>query len=519
LKNLKYVIPILLFVGPYILLSYNLEGQPWQGDEVIYLGGSVYFNLLKNGDLFNSCWNDTQHCTLIQVLGYGINNSPVRNFFVGLGKFIITGNDKGDFYDWSCYWWDCHTSLSIPPHDALVAGRFFSPILGSFSVVVAYYIGKLLFNRLTGLIFSLAFLFDPFFFWNSRVIMTEVYTAFFILLTILLLLYSMKETKMKMKYFIAGAIVFGLTINTKEIAISIIIPIAAIILLKVPSATKLISLKDKHHLKKSILLSAFFILVSTATVVTTNPGYYKDVTYPLKSMQYLMTHTHQAPDLNSFTYPSLKNDNIFRVFATFHTVIMPYFFNYHPSPDTDLPGLSLTWNNPGTFSTIPISLFFIVGLFYILNKKSNENMSSRIFLLVWLVSSFIFSVLIINAYINERYFLPLFLIVMLISSYGLARFVGGIDKKIQIPFVALTVLNNMIAVFVFWKLIYFSPSFYWTNPLTPITMQAAFTHLIVIIPALLFVAAFLIITCHKIIIKNETTHTEQINERLNSHIE
>ena len=203
---------------------------------------------------------------------------------------------------------------------------------------------------------------------------------------------------------------------------------------------------------------------------------------------------------------------------------MPYFFNYYHSPSTEFHGSSLGWNNPGTYSTVPISLFFIVGLFYILNKKPNENISSRIFLLVWLVSSFIFSVLIIRAYYFERYFLPLFLLVILISSYGLARFVANIDKKIQIPFVALTVFNNIIAVFVFWKLIYFSPSVEWSLnvgnrfAVLPITMQDAFEHLIVIIPALIFVAAFLVITCHKVIIKNGTVHTELMSKKPNSYI-
>lgn len=493
----RYLIPIILFIASYFIFAYNLEGQPWSGDEVYSLAsGAVYFNLLKDGDLGNPCWNDVQHCKLLAVTGYTSSYGPVRNIFVGLGKTIMTGNDKGDFYDWSCVWVpSCFSAKTIPPHDELVAGRFFSPIFGSLSVVIAYGIGRLLFNKLTGLLFSLTLLFEPLWLWNSRVIMTEVYLGFFILLTTFLLLYSLKGTKLKKKYFIAGAIAFGLTINTKETAIYIIIPIVAIILLKVPSAIKLISLKDKHHLKKSILLSALFILVSTVAIVATNPAYYKDVTYPLESMK------HDANSVGFLSFPSSNNDNIFRVFSTLHSTIMPYFFSYYDSPSKDYPYLSLSWDNPGTYSTVPISLFFIVGLFYILNKRSSEDTSSKIFLIVWLGMSLIFTILVVREYRMERYFLPLLLPMMLISSYGLARFVGSFDKKIQIGFVSLAVLNNIIAVFVFWKLIYFSPTFYWTNPLTQITMQSSFEYSITIISALTFIAAFLIMICYKIIKK------------------
>jgi len=205
-----YLIPILLLIGSFSIYSYSLDGQRWMGDEVLYLAwGGPYFDVIKEGDFNNPCLKGLADCELLYDPNWGghnVNYSSIRNFFVGFGLYLTTGEIKGDFYEWSCLWWSsCWDPEKAPTSEEFASGRFFSPIFGSLTIVLAFFIGKTLFNRTTGLFFSLILLFSSLWMVNSRLMMTEVYLYFFILLSIFLLLKSFKkESKHRIAYFIFG---------------------------------------------------------------------------------------------------------------------------------------------------------------------------------------------------------------------------------------------------------------------------------------------------------------------------
>ena len=102
----SYLIPFLLFVFALVIYSYNLENQPRYSDETLYLAwGGPYFDVIKEGDFNNSCLKGLADCEFLYNTnweGDNINYSPIRNFFVGFGYFLTTGDTKGDFYEWSC---------------------------------------------------------------------------------------------------------------------------------------------------------------------------------------------------------------------------------------------------------------------------------------------------------------------------------------------------------------------------------------------------------------------------------
>jgi len=226
----SYLIPILLLIGSFLIYSFNLEGQPSYGDEILYLAwGGVYFDLIKQGDWNNPCLQNIEDCELLFSVnwsGHQVNYTPVRNFLVGFGQYITTGENNGKFYEWSCMWFPCWDSENWPSQEEFSSGRFFSPIFGSLSVVLAFLIGKNLFNRTTGILFSIILLFYGLWIVNSRLIMSEVYLYFFILLSIFLLLKSFeKENKHRIAFFVLGAISFGIALNIKFFAIEFIIPI------------------------------------------------------------------------------------------------------------------------------------------------------------------------------------------------------------------------------------------------------------------------------------------------------
>jgi len=225
-----YLIPILLLICSFVIYSFSLEGQPTYVDEITYLAwGGVYFDLVKEGDFSNPCLVSLTGCKLLYDPNWGdvsINYSPIRNFLVGFSQYLTTGENEGYFYGWSCMggFYPCWSPEQAPSREDYSSGRFPSAVFGSLTVVIAFSIGKILFNRTTGLFFSLILLFSSLWFVHSRIIMTEVYLYFFILLSILLLLKSFKkENNHRVPFFIFGAISFGIAINIKLIAIEFII--------------------------------------------------------------------------------------------------------------------------------------------------------------------------------------------------------------------------------------------------------------------------------------------------------
>jgi len=231
-----YLIPILLFSFAFVFYSSSLENQPYHPDEIVYLSwGGPYFEIIKEGDFNNPCLKGLADCELLHDpnwAGHNVNYSPIRNFFVGFGYYLTTGDTKGEFYEWSCKWFPCWDPANFfPTPEEFAAGRFFTPIFGSLTIVLAFFVGKILFNRTTGLFFSLILLFYGLWFLNSRLMMTEVYLYFFIILTIFLLLKSFKkENKHRIAYFIFSGISFGLAFNIKFFAIELVIPFLVMIL-------------------------------------------------------------------------------------------------------------------------------------------------------------------------------------------------------------------------------------------------------------------------------------------------
>jgi len=97
-----YLIPILLLVCSFVMYSYSLEEQSRHGDEIVYLSwGGPYFEIIQEGDFDNPCLKGLADCELLydpDWAGHNVNYSPVRNFFVGFGYYLTTGEIEGNFY-------------------------------------------------------------------------------------------------------------------------------------------------------------------------------------------------------------------------------------------------------------------------------------------------------------------------------------------------------------------------------------------------------------------------------------
>jgi len=496
-----YLIPVLLFIGSFSIYSYNLDDQSFFGDEFLHLGwGGVYFDLVKEGDFNNPCLKKVADCELLHSTeGAEINYTPIRNFFVGFGYYLTTGEMKGDFYIWSCAWQPCGDLSRQPTSDEFSAGRFFSPIFGSLSIVLAFFIGKILFNRTTGLFFSLILLFSSLWMVNSRLIMSEVYLYFFILLSIFLLLKSFKkESKHRIAYFIFGAISFGFALNIKLVSIEFVIPILVMILFFDSFNEKLRFrfFKKKKNVVKVLSLVFIFFVVSSIAFVTTYPKFYDDTLNKFFSLSGTSYGGYAS-------LPTAEKNYLFNALVTLQVILLPYLMDsyiYDVFPDEAREArLSDDWIanesnlSPFNYSTIPLSLFFFIGMIYLIQKIKTKNLIfSEFALLVLFASLFIWTVLTVNAATLERYYLPPMFFIILIAAYGLGRFIQQIqNQKEKILFFTSFIIAHSLYIIPLVNGIYFTTS-YWENPL-PVSSQLSLNDSLVVISTITFIMIFVLI--------------------------
>jgi len=498
----SYLIPILLLIGSFSIYSYNLEGQPSYGDEFLHLGwGGVFFDLINEGDFNNPCLKKIADCELLHSIeGSEINYTPIRNFLVGFGYYLATGDTKGDFYIWSCAWQPCGDLSKQPSSEEFSAGRFFSPVFGSFSIVLAFFIGKILFNRTTGLFFSLILLFSSLWMVHSRLIMSEAYLYFFILLSILFLLKSFrKESKHRILFFISGAISFGFALNIKLIAIEFIIPILVIILFYDSFNEKLNFrfFKNKKNVVKALSLVLVFFVVSSIAFVATVPRYHDN------TMNELLSTSGTSSYGGFASLPTVEKNYLFNTLVTLQITLLPYLMDSYihdvfPNEARDAR-LTEEWIanesdiSPSNYSTIPLSLFFFIGLIYLIQKIKTRNLIfSEFALLVLFTSLFIWTVLTVNAATLERYYLPVMFPVILIAACGLGRFIQQIQsKKEKILFFTSFIISHSLYIIPLVNDMYFA-RIYWISPL-PVSSQLSLNDTLVYVSTITFIMIFVLI--------------------------
>lgn len=495
LKKVKstYVVLLLLFLGSFFIYGFNLAGQPWHGDEITYLGwGGNYFKMIAKGDFGNPCIDSLDNChMLFHIPAFGLTYSPIRNVLIGLPMYL-TNHLGGNFYNWSCYW-DCYDSHYGPTVEEMTAGRMLSPLFGSFGVVFSFLIGKNLFNKNFGLITSLIFLFYDLWVWYSRTIMVEVHYVFFALFSLWLLLYSLKAKTPRMRYFVPSAVLFGLALNSKMLAISFSGLFVGIILIKTLSDARKDGGKKKKLVKTSFLMSSFF-LMSLLGIFLAEPGFYQDPVNEIKLMKSDMDNYNH--DVWYIGYPTIHNLQAKSALSMFHFVILPSFIEQKVSnPSLELNG-NFGWTYPPTYSSVPMSIFFFVGLgsaiYYI--AKSKTWQSTELLLLIWFASTLTVTLFMVKDFSLERYLLPLEISAIFIASYGVWRFLNVVPlNKIKILSLSLFVLVHSLTSLSYWQKIYFSPGTTWVNPLHYGTLQQSLDNPFVLGADLSFVAYLLLL--------------------------
>jgi len=492
----SYLILILLLGGSFLIYSYDLESQKSHWDELLYLAwGGVYFDSMKELDLNNPCLKNIDECDLLfskKDSGHQTNYTPIRNFLVGFGQYLTTGENKGDFYEWSCMFYPCWEPENWPSPEEFSSGRFFSPIFGSLTIGLAFLIGKILFNRTTGLFFSLILLFYSLWLVNSRLMMSEVYLHFFILLSIFLLLKSFnKQSNHRILYFIFGAISFGFALNVKFFALELVIPILVMILFYNSFNEKLnfSFFKNKKNVLKAISLILVFFVISSMSFVATYPKYYDN------TLNQILKIKEVSENVGFASLPTAEKNYLFHTLLTLEIALVPYLMDYYIhdvfSDEAEKAEL-LNKRTPLNHSTIPLSIFFFIGLIYIIRKIEIRNLNfSEFALLIWFTSLFILAVL-LNDVHWERYYLPLMFPVMMIASYALGNFVKQIkNQKEKILFFTSFIIAHSLYIISFFEKSYLSNT-YMKGPFTLSSQQALNDPLVYVSSIIFIIISFIV---------------------------
>ncbi|MFZ1076479.1 MAG: phospholipid carrier-dependent glycosyltransferase [Nitrosotalea sp.] len=482
----NYVIPLALFLGSFFIYSYNLEGQPWHGDEITYLGwGGNYFDLIKKGNFDNSCLESLDHCNLLfHIPAFGLTYNPIRNILIGFPMYLAN-EDKGDFYNWSCYW-DCYNHDKGPSIQEMTDGRLLSPIFGSLTIMFSFMVGKIFFNRYVGIVAALLFLSYDLWVWYSRTIMVEVHYIFFVMLSLLILLHAFKNGQTKITYLILSAITFGFALDTKMLAITFLVLFLGIILFRGLSDKNDGATFKKKRLAKTGFLGFLFFAMTLLGLFLAEPGFYAN---PLNEISVMKTDMdNYNHDVWYIGYPSIHNIEIKSIVSVFHYVLFPSFIEKQISnPDLNLSG-NFGWTYPPTYSSIPLTVFFFVGFGYVMYRISKfKDCTSEALLLIWFVSAFALTLAIVKDFSLERYLLPLEISVIFIASYGFWQFVKEIsNKKTKTIFVIYFMFVHSITAFSYWEKIYFSPGTTWVNPLHYGTLQESLDNPFTFVANMLF---------------------------------
>ena len=477
--NNTFLIFVLISIFSYGILAYNIENQGINIDELFHHGfGMVYFDLIKEGNVLDPCITGKGNCELIDLTCAGqtgtdnvektmqwvASGGVIKGILLGIGDQFFSDSER--MYYASTDMEQCrpiHYNVSIPGENTptkseLGAARFFSPILGALSVAISFAIGKLLFNRFVGISFAVMLLLHALWIHHSRILTSEVYVNFFIILTVFLLLYSKNQNKTTViKYLVFSAITFALAVNTKITSLELFPFLLMIIFIHQPfdQYLEIKKIFQKKVFLKSILLSVIFVGIFFGALFSTFPFYYPDPIGQLM-LQYDLATDYKAINPGESKKVSTLS---FVASATIVPIIDSYYHIFAPD---EIPN-STKWGH--TFSSIPLAFFFIIGIILLFIKiRRKKLLSSEFLLLFWYFSIYVILTSSIESYNTSRHFIPLIFPMILIASYAIWKFLTPIRNSIKIPFFILVVFSHATTFFIFWKEIYFNSSIVWTLP-------------------------------------------------------
>ena len=329
-------------------------------------------------------WDETVYANL----GYDLSRTPLDYSFANSGwsDYVPSGGDN--FYAWP----KAGFRAPLLPYllsllyffklDFLI--NLFIPLIGALSVILVYLLANKLFNEKIALLSSLLFLFIPLHVVYSSMILTDVFTTFFIILTFISFWKGYEEHQNKYK------ILFGFFLALSLLARYTVLWIAPIFLVYFLIRDKSLKfLKDKY-LWYSILV--FFITLIPWFIY----GFF-NYNHPLGAF----IHGFKA--------------------SAYWGGVQPWNFF-----------LSYWWD-----ITSIIGIVFLISFLYVVYKR--EFLKKEVYLLLIWIFLFLFMAMIMP-HKEDRFILPIIPAICIVSGFGLSR----IKNKAVLTLITLSLLAILI---------------------------------------------------------------------------
>lgn len=225
------------------LLFVNLDNAPmWPADEQTYAQWS--FHMLKTGDYLTP-WN-------FGVVSLWIGKPPLTMWLVSVAYQVFGATN--------------------------FAARFWSVIFGGLSLAMMYYLGKLLFNRVVGVLSVAVLGTCTMFVTFATRYMTDIPLLFFMLASLYFLLLSKKfapKAKNVLVYAALGGVFFGLALMTKQTEALLIPAIAGLYFVLTEKSFKpIFSRRFLLFLALALVVFAPYLLVMHVNFGSEFWGYY-----------------------------------------------------------------------------------------------------------------------------------------------------------------------------------------------------------------------------------------------------
>ena len=336
-------------------------------------------------------WDETVYSNL----GYGLSKNPLDYSFANCGWSDFIGDNM---------WPKAGFRAPLLPYTLAIFYflklefliDFLMPLIGALSVIFTYLLGKRLFNSKIGIYSALFLSFLPLHIYFSGKILTDVFSTFFILLSILCFWKGYEQNEKP--YKLVFGFLLALTVLSRYTALWII-----------PSFFIYLVIKNKSlkFLKDKSLWQAFVIFLLTLL-----PWFvYSFFTY--------------GNPLGAFIHGSKA--------ASYWGGSQPWYFFFQHSPEI--------------FSVVGI--LFIFSLIYIIIKK--EFKRKEIYFLLFWIFLFLFMA-ILMPHKEERFLLPILPAVCILGSFFLDRLKIKFNYKITFIIIILFLLS--LFIFFYFERIY-----------------------------------------------------------------
>jgi len=197
LQKIKIILPLLIFILAFgwRLWGLNAQGETW--DEIAYFNASKsYMRNIKNLDFDAQDWNANKE------------HPPIAKYIYGIASIKPFLEDKTDY----------------------TFGRFTSALMGTFTILLVFYLAKDLFSVRVATLSALILTFIPHFVGLNKVYGLDTPTCLFFVLTIYLFIKAI--LKSSNTFYILSGLSLGLAIATRysNALLFILLPIIFFIL-------------------------------------------------------------------------------------------------------------------------------------------------------------------------------------------------------------------------------------------------------------------------------------------------